>query len=1154
MLNQNLPHIARKFVDRSRHFTCTILLLAVVAVSAPVAVGDDVAGLGAVGGEYTINYVLEEAGQVSAAVYNQHGLLVRTLLRAEPQKAGRHVLHWDGLNRLGEPQQAGEYIVRILCKPQFKREFVMQVGVSPESKPYHRWIGDFASGTSVAVDDSGMYISSRNAEGNFMLMKQSMDGEKRFWARDSVDPWRGGLSLAADGKRVYVLQQNGFITLFDAKTGKAAGRWDVLPKDEVNPEWSSRDRRGLKYTDHAPLASMDLAVRGSTRVVSYFRKNRVRWLKDDGTTAAEVTVSSPRAVGVASDGTVRVISGQKVLAVSPQGKKKTIVTGLTNPWRLAIDPKSGDLFVAEGPDDWRVKRYSQTGKFLRSYGREGGRREGPYDASDFYKYADITADGSGGFFIAEPEHAPRRVARFAVDGTVLDEWYGGLTFFSPRWIDPEDPTQVWYKPGNSHRIVLAEVDYEAGTWRVKETHRLGGDAGGLARGPNNRDNFHVRYHDGERYLVGESFPPMVFHHKNGRLEPVVVGNRKGHFPQAKTIAKLMEAKDVKKWILENLGSKTRDKNTYLWTDRNGDHMPQAEEIVLGKLGNIYHGPGMGPYIADDFSVIFGSGDFNPDYDPDGEAPRFYTSIARLAPTDWIDGVPQYELPKTAAAMDVAPLDDNPKTDRYGGRAKVRHTFADADGALYAFYNWGKNGLSSFPNNQGGRYARLSKWSADGTLRWSVGRKADGSPCAVRRAWSPTYPGDIHDTTEIAGEVRGTIVVCDRVVNPGMAWTTDGLYAGSFFPGRVDDGLPGWVYAWQWDENMVHGIVNHDCLEGGTVTEHNGKVYYLSPGCNSIVVYRVHGYDVDKWQRLKQNVRIARAPEQTEATGAGLRAEFYSGTEIKGAPDATLDAAYPSDLKVPDGVDVSNGVAVRLTGEIEAMLSETYRIAVGGGGVRLWLDGEPVLDRWNENIRYTQSGKSEPVALTTGQRMPIQIDFFTTDAKRLKDKKLSVSLRWDSLNTDPDNIPQRFLYPTRVEAVDRITPRPATDRIMVQDHDHAISSDKVYYDNFHYRHHTVNFGNGEYLGFRKVDFGNGVSTVRLKLRGGQRPDAKIELRLDAPDGRLIGTVDMPDRKIKYGTSYTTEANITKTRGVRDLYLVSKSQNSRHGAGFRWFVFE
>ena len=1128
-----------------RIIICTATLLTAL-FCLPAAAGESDSGV-------SFTYELQQPGQVSAAVYNQEGRLVRTLLRAQSRRAGRHTLTWDGLDRLGEPQPPGEYTVKILRKPPFRREFIMQVGVNPNSEPYHRWVGDFGGGTSVAVDASGMYVSSRNAEGNFMLLKQSIDGAERMWARDSVDPWRGGLSLASDGETVYVLQQNGYITLFEAETGKSTGRWDVLPEEAEK----KKKRRGMKYTDHSPLASMDMAVRGSTRVVSYRRHDRIVWLNEEGKTATTATVSSPRAVAVSPDSTVYVISGKKVLSVSENGDAETIVEGLANPWRLAYDAHNDDLLVAEGPDEWRIERFSASGELLATCGRQGGRREGPYVATDFKHFTDITADGRGGFFVAEPERPPRRVAHFDAEGQLIREWYGGLNFFSWRAIDPRDPTRVWYKPSSGPSLVLAEVDYANRTWSVRETHNPGNKAGGLGRGGGNKGKFHVRYHDGERYLVGESFPPMVFHHHDGRLNPVVMGNRGRHFPQAHTIAKLMGADDPKQWIRKHLGKRTRQKNTYLWIDQNADHQPQPDEITLHKLGNVYHGPGQGAWIGRDFSVIAGGGDYNPLRGEEDGATKFYTSLMLLGPTGWKNGVPQYGLPQTARELDVARMYVEPKTDAYIGRAEVAHTYRDTGGAYYAFYNWGGRGFGGFPNFQAGRYARLTKWSPGGERIWSVGRKASGANKAAIY-WNPTQPGGIHYPTEIAGEVRDTIVVCDRIVNPGMAWTKDGLFAGSFFPGRVDDGLPGWVYAWQRDmETNTHSVVNHDCLEGGAITEHDGKVYFYSPGCNSLVLYRVHGYDREEWTRTEKTVRLDGIPPHAGGEGTGLRAEIHGGTKISGEPDAELTGVPPEDLTIPASVDTSEGVAVRLTGTIEVPLSEEFKFSVSGGGLRVWIDGKQVLERWNEDNRYTPGGTTQAVALTAGRHVPIQIDFHTTSPGRLTDpKKRSIPLRWESKNTDPNYVPGRFFHPAALETVETVEPRLATGQIHARSHDHRISSDagNLYFDGFHCRRHMKGLGKGKHLGYREIDFGEGVEQFVINLRKGNAAPTKIQLRLDAPDGPVLDTITLPRLNIQYRKDRTLSFDLPAdgVEGVHDLYLLTVA--GRHGPRFRWFSFE
>ena len=78
---------------------------------------------------------------------------------------------------------------------------------------------------------------------------------------------------------------------------------------------------------------------------------------------------------------------------------------------------------------------------------------------------------------------------------------------------------------------------------------------------------------------------------------------------------------------------------------------------------------------------------------------------------------------------------------------------------------------------------------------------------------------------------------DRVVNPVMAWTEDGLYVGSFLDRRADDGLPDDIYRWH------SRVINYDHLNGGSLaTLPNGEVLWFCNGWNNSSVYRITGWD------------------------------------------------------------------------------------------------------------------------------------------------------------------------------------------------------------------------------------------------------------------------------------------------------------------------
>ena len=120
----------------------------------------------------------------------------------------------------------------------------------------------------------------------------------------------------------------------------------------------------------------------------------------------------------------------------------TVAASLAEPGRLDFDHGSNELLVTEGDaftggggsneggGKQQIVRVSTTsGTVLHTYGADGGRHFGLYDDAarrSFSGVTDVCADGHGGFFEAETYSPPRRVAHIAADGSVLQEWYGGL--------------------------------------------------------------------------------------------------------------------------------------------------------------------------------------------------------------------------------------------------------------------------------------------------------------------------------------------------------------------------------------------------------------------------------------------------------------------------------------------------------------------------------------------------------------------------------------------------------------------------------------------------------------------------------------------------------------------------------------------------------
>jgi hypothetical protein len=75
--------------------------------------------------------------------------------------------------------------------------------------------------------------------------------------------------------------------------------------------------------------------------------------------------------------------------------------------------------------------------------------------------------------------------------------------------------------------------------------------------------------------------------------------------------------------------------------------------------------------------------------------------------------------------------------------------------------------------------------------------------------------------------------------------------------------------------------------------------------------------------------------------------------------------------------------------------------------------------------------------------------------------------------------------------------------------------------------------GDWIKYDQIDFGRGVSFVAVDLATGPK-DAKIEFRLDAPEGPLIGAL-VPISTGDWTTFQVQEALVQGATGVHDLYL-------------------
>jgi hypothetical protein len=294
-------------------------------------------------------------------------------------------------------------------------------------------------------------------------------------------------------------------------------------------------------------------------------------------------------------------------------------------------------------------------------------------------------------------------------------------------------------------------------------------------------------------------------------------------------------------------------------------------------------------------------------------------------------------------------------------------------------------------------------------------------------------------------------------------------------------------------------------------------------------------------------------------GTGLKGSYFRNLELTGKPTLerierqvwfTRGDWYQMQADVwtdgPTGLGQKSNFSARWVGEVEAPLTEDFSFSVyAAARVRLWLDGQLAIDSWYNQIRGSRV--SEPIRLQAGKRYAIRLDMSTTA------ENPEVSLNWESFSIDRERIPKEFLYPVGDGGeVQCDQPRLATKPIDPVD--------------FTFRKGVVDLEGGLMrltrsengpisVGYERIDFGAGVTRLKAQcftwvgVPGGK----KVEVRLDAPDGPLLGVLVVPSADAPTDTVLILNQKVTD---VHDLYLINiqAGDSNSQWAAFHGLYFE
>ncbi len=140
-------------------------------------------------------------------------------------------------------------------------------------------------------------------------------------------------------------------------------------------------------------------------------------------------------------------------------------------------------------------------------------------------------------------------------------------------------------------------------------------------------------------------------------------------------------------------------------------------------------------------------------------------------------------------------------------------------------------------------------------------------------------------------------------------------------------------------------------------------------------------------------------------GTGLKGEYYGGTTFNTLLLTRSDASVNFNWGTgsPDPALPADGFSVRWTGRVTASFSETYTFTTNtDDGVRLWVNGELLVDKWADQSATEWSGT---IALEAGKSYTLEMDYYDHSGSAV------AQLLWSSPSTPKAVIPTARLLPT-----------------------------------------------------------------------------------------------------------------------------------------------
>ncbi|MEY5026959.1 MAG: hypothetical protein RLZZ244_2487, partial [Verrucomicrobiota bacterium] len=152
-----------------------------------------------------------------------------------------------------------------------------------------------------------------------------------------------------------------------------------------------------------------------------------------------------------------------------------------------------------------------------------------------------------------------------------------------------------------------------------------------------------------------------------------------------------------------------------------------------------------------------------------------------------------------------------------------------------------------------------------------------------------------------------------------------------------------------------------------------------------------------------SISVSATPETIGAETRGLSGAYFQNADLTGSVFTRIDpwVDFQWGAGSPDPAIQADTYSVRWTGQVQPRFSEVYTFStLSDDGVRLWVDGKLLIDRWNDHATVADQAT---IALTAGQKYQIKLEYYQASGGS------QITLRWASPSQALEVIPSSALY-------------------------------------------------------------------------------------------------------------------------------------------------